>query len=370
MNNKGMILSTYIYILLTFFLLLLGTVLVVLNNTKLLESKLVLSATDITGEFNIILVGSKNDVAYKGYAYTDPGYIAKDINGNSLTATVVSTVNTSILGNYTITYTVKYKGITKSVVRNVEIKLKSIYGNFTYIVNGNAGVSGVDYTFVDDGNDNWRIKFLKSGTFTSNVSFSIDVFLVGGGGGGGGSSGNAAGGGGGGYTYTFKNYILLANKAYSIVVGNGGATSASGTASTAFGYTAAGGSGGITNGNGGNGGSGGGGPGNTTDTSTGGTDGGNGRDGQWGYVGGKGQNSVPGPNGETGNTREFGESAGYIYSGGGAGSAGYFTSVGGVNGGGNYGVAGAANTGGGGGAYSSAYGAVGGSGIVIIRNKR
>ena len=39
-NNKGMILSTYVYMLLVFFLLLLGTMLVVLNNTKLLADKL------------------------------------------------------------------------------------------------------------------------------------------------------------------------------------------------------------------------------------------------------------------------------------------------------------------------------------------
>ena len=45
-NNKGMILSTYVYMLLVFFLLLLGTMLVVLNNTKLLADKLKENAKD------------------------------------------------------------------------------------------------------------------------------------------------------------------------------------------------------------------------------------------------------------------------------------------------------------------------------------
>lgn len=40
-----------------------------------------------------------------------------------------------------------------------------------------------------------------------------------------------------------------------------------------------------------------------------------------GCSGGYGQISVPGPNGETGNTREFGESTGDLYSGGGGGTA-------------------------------------------------
>ena len=48
--------------------------------------------------------------------------------------------------------------------------------NFTY--------SGT-YTLIDDGDKNWRIKFLTSGTlvFTS-LSGNIDVFILGGGGGG------------------------------------------------------------------------------------------------------------------------------------------------------------------------------------------
>lgn len=40
------------------------------------------------------------------------------------------------------------------------------------------------YQVRDDGDGNWRIKFLSSGTFTPLKNMVIDAFLVGGGGGG------------------------------------------------------------------------------------------------------------------------------------------------------------------------------------------
>ena len=53
------------------------------------------------------------------------------------------------------------------------------------------------YETVDDGDGNWRIKFLTSGIFTllKPKQLLIDVFCVGGGGGGGGGSGGGGGGG-------------------------------------------------------------------------------------------------------------------------------------------------------------------------------
>ena len=40
------------------------------------------------------------------------------------------------------------------------------------------------YRVIDDGDKNWRIKFLSSGVFTTLKDMTIDVFLVGAGGGG------------------------------------------------------------------------------------------------------------------------------------------------------------------------------------------
>ena len=53
---------------------------------------------------------------------------------------------------------------------------------------GEAGT----YQVLDDGDKNWRIKFLSSGTFTPLKNMTIDVFCVGGGGSGGLSLGGTA----------------------------------------------------------------------------------------------------------------------------------------------------------------------------------
>ncbi len=88
------------------------------------------------------------------------------------------------------------------------------------------------YTLIDDGRisdgkgdfiQNWRIKFLTSGTFTPKDNLNVDIFCVGGGAAGT-ASGNitGAGGGGGGYTKTLRKTILEKNTNYQISVGAGG----------------------------------------------------------------------------------------------------------------------------------------------------
>lgn len=82
--------------------------------------------------------------------------------------------------------------------------------------------------------NNWKVKFLTSGNLTTNELLNVDVFLVGGGAGGGyaaysdlrnwGSSewwipGN---GGGGGYTKTIKNINIVSSNTYKITIGTGG----------------------------------------------------------------------------------------------------------------------------------------------------
>ena len=236
---------------------------------------------------------------------------------------------------------------------------------------------------IDDGNGNWRIKFLTSGTLTfTNLGTGvngIDVFLVGGGGGGrtGSQSVNGAGGGGGGYTTTKKGHTVSAGSSYNIVIGAGGATNSNGGTSSAFGFSAAGGKYGSPGSSnfgvevaiGGNGGSGGGG--GTSHQGYGGNGGSNGSNGSngTGGNGGTGQGTT---------TREFGESDGTLYAGGGAGTEGKAGAGGGgvynnTNNSDKYYVAnGTANTGGGGGggAFNFIKGGTGGSGIVVIRNTR
>ena len=213
-----------------------------------------------------------------------------------------------------------------------------------------------DCTMIDDGDGNWRVKFLTNGDFISNSDFIIDVFAVGGGGNG------AEGGGGGGYTKTGTAQTITAKTKYSITIG--GATQAS----SGFNVVANGGGSGSGS-NGGSGGSGGGVSDGTNGGGKGGSDGSNGGGGNAWSSAGTGQGTT---------TREFGEETGDLYAGGGGGSgAGVSSGAGGAGGGGNgagnsaTGGNGAANTGGGGGG-AGAWGTpgTGGTGIVVIRNAR
>lgn len=260
---------------------------------------------------------------------------------------------------------------------------------------------------VDDGNGNWRLKLKSSGVLTitelgKDWDGALDIFVVGGGGGGSGGLANAisnspssnlgGGGGGGGYTWTEHAVYVLAGREYDITIGSGGATNATSSDSSKCvagdgGYSrfadlarASGGKGASKNG--GAGGSGGGGAAYTTTANdprvgrggNGGTNGGN------GSAGVEGASNGTAGTGQGTTTREFGETTGTLYSGGGAGSAynvddshGKGGAGGGGNGGDVYGSssAGEANTGGGGGGgIWNSYGSSGGSGIIVIRNTR
>lgn len=277
-------------------------------------------------------------------------------------------------------------GVSKTANVNVtdnctlELSLEQI-PVFTYT--GEYAIVDDGYNQIDSTLGNWKIRFLTSGvlTFTelNGAEAGIDVFLVGGGGSGANGCEESDGtyrltyGGGGGYTNTVRGVRISTNTDYAITVGAGGASASAisqsgynGGSTSAFGATANGGEGavgflGSSSARGGNGGSGGGGA-----DGSGGSDGGNGSGDNFGT-------------GQGATTREFGEAGGNLYSGGGGGAV---NGAGGAGGGGagcptassSNGVDGTANTGGGGGAgsrvTSSTHSGAGGSGIVIIRNKR
>ena len=229
------------------------------------------------------------------------------------------------------------------------------------------------YQTIDDGNNNWRIKFKTSGKLTFSklrgAGSGIDIFCVGGGGGGG------ASGGCGGRTTTVRAQTVTVGTSYQVTVGAGGAESKSG-GNSSFGSLASAAGGG---GPGGKGGSGGGGSGLYI-TSSNKRDGGNGGSNGSNGVNGYGTDGFRNGTGQGTTTREFGESYGTLYAGGGGGAGDYDCALGsgGAGGGGaggslwdkgpKVGGAGATNFGGGGGGGST--GGAGGSGIVIIRNKR
>lgn len=231
--------------------------------------------------------------------------------------------------------------------------------------------------YVDDGGDNWRIKFLTSGEFTLKKAMTVDIFAVGGGGNGADwnrrESGEAGGGGGGGgYTNTIMSRELEAGKTYVVTIGAANGTSSLVEKGGETICEAAGGKSASAQ-NGGNGGSGGGPAGWGAKVSQPASDGNSASDITTSTTvrckGGIGQGTT---------TREFGEDTGDLYAGGGAGAMLYALGVGGEGGGGNaaydstHATNGGENTGGGGGGTYNSMGTPGqgGSGIVIIRNHR
>ena len=130
MKKNGFIMSTYVYILLVFFLLLLGTMLVVLNNTRLLANK-IKENTDGNIDFNLILKGDKEIILKKDSEYIEPGYIATTFDGKNLDVNVMGEVNVNKLGEYDIIYIAEYKGVEKKIKRKVIVAENLV----TYITN-------------------------------------------------------------------------------------------------------------------------------------------------------------------------------------------------------------------------------------------
>lgn len=176
------------------------------------------------------------------------------------------------------------------------------------------------YQVLDDGGENWRIKFLSSGTFTPLRNMVIDAFLVG----AGGCKGcTHCGAGGSGYTTTVRSIVLAANTAYQITIGaaginptKAGTDGVDGGTTSAFAASAPGGKGSNAGKSslkkaGADGGSGGGGLNVSgvhanSSTADGGTDGEDGATAT--TAGGTGQGTT---------TREFGETDGDLYASGG-----------------------------------------------------
>jgi hypothetical protein len=178
----------------------------------------------------ITMVGSSPAGVTVGSAYIDEGATASDNASGNLTSSiqVVSNVNISVKGSYTVTYNVTDSSgnAATQVVRTVTVMdVVSTY-NFTsgsqtfvvpvtgtYIINAVGAAGGyTGYNAIGKG-------ALVEGTFALIQGQSISIVI----GGKGGDGGWPAGGGGGGGTYIYNNTtgtILL-------VAGGGGGTSTS-----------------------------------------------------------------------------------------------------------------------------------------------
>ena len=279
-------------------------------------------------------------------------------------------------GAWTVAVTRNGKPTAKTVIivtdYSVSIPLSTI-PEFTYT--GTFEIVNDSDEPIAVSQDNWKIRFLTSGTLTftnlNGADGGIDVFLVGGGGGTKWSVGGKihSGGAGGGYTQTGKAITVTTNTPYTIDIGAGGISAADGGTTSAFGLSASGG-GHPTGSRGAAGGSGGGGYVHADASGTSASGAGNGgSDGSDGVTAGSGGGAGGAGQGTT--TREFGEENGKLYAGGGAGASNKasVSPVGGAGGGGDMGSDGATNTGGGAGnAVNGTHN--GGSGIAVIRNTR
>lgn len=253
------------------------------------------------------------------------------------------------------------------------------------------GGAAVKFTYTGEYNvrDDGVVELLTSGTIVFLEPKVIDVFMVGGGGCGSGSknASRGVGGGGGGYTRTIRNLTVIENTSIPVTIGAGAVNYSTAGSSSFNNLTVKGGNNGG-NPNGGAGGSGGGG--GVAVNSEYGAGGSNGANGETGFIVSPGGKNSVGGSGQGFTTREFGESTGKLYAGGGGGgrfmtSGTPIISMGGTGGGGSGSwvnlnitnsqapTAGVANTGGGGGGgcgdsnYNEIPGAPGGSGIVCFR---
>ena len=273
----------------------------------------------------------------------------------------------SVSGDYSSkTTSISSSGQTASVSLAFNAIPAFTYGGSCKIVDDSGNT-------ISSTTGNWNIRFLTTGvlkfTELNGAREGVDVFVLGGGGNGGHSiidSGtqqagmlfaSGGGGGGGGYRETAFNAKVSANTNYTITIGGAGGTS------SGFGVSASGG------GNGGNAANA-----NAMDGvgqgGTGGSNGGNGAatgaapgkgvDGSYAFYGNTGSRYGPGGGG----------GYGYNYYNGSGGAA-----SGGADGGGSSASNATTNSGGGGGGGSQSASKTyspgsGGSGIVIIRNKR
>ena len=369
------------------------------DNTKP-EGNVLLSQykSSITANVNATDEGS----GIKNYGYLITTASSCPTSGYTTSTNAQYTLNATASGTYRVCVKITDKAGNANTISNTitvtitEITYGTLISSYS-CSNKTVGSSPyiISYTgkceIVKEGTDNWKIKFLTSGTLKISTNLNVDTFLVGGGAGGGASdysnlsqydSGtwwSHGDGGSGGYTKTYRNVDIKSSDTYTITVGSGGAADTAGGKSSLVGGSinqAA--NGGNTNrGAGGSGGGAG-----CTQYYAGG--GGAGAGGKYGNAGGDctgnvlgGSQSLSGGSGQGTTTCEFEQSA----SGSSTDLTGCATGITAYGAGGTAAgtKTGTANTGNGGDGASSSElnnsntskkGYAGGSGIVIIRNSR
>ena len=152
--------------------------------------------------------GSLPIASKKGYVFS--GWYTEASDGTKVTETTIVTQTK----NHTLYAQYKNDAIDYETISNSFMCANVSKGSEPYIFTYTG-----DCEIVDNGDKNWKVKYLTSGDLTFNVNVDTDLFVVGGGG---------YNGGGGGYASTFKNIKMEAGVTKHIEIGAGGTKSSSG----------------------------------------------------------------------------------------------------------------------------------------------
>ena len=125
--------------------------------------------------YTLKLNGDKNVTVYQGSLYNDPGYIATDREKNNLRSevTITSDLDSSIAGEYTITYSLRDKTKTRKIkviegpITNTELKL---IGDKNITLNIGDTYTEPGYNATDIIDDDITDKVKTYGTVDTSVS--------------------------------------------------------------------------------------------------------------------------------------------------------------------------------------------------------
>ena len=174
MKKSGFVMSTYVYMLLVFFLLVILSMLAVLNNSRLLSNKLKEKSTDL----NIVLIGNNQINLELGTEYIEPGYVAQTATGEELEVDITSDLDVTHVGTYSITYTAKKGTNTISETRTI-IVYKKFVTYITNLYNNGTNEEGLEKDDTSDENIRYTGSEPKNYvTFNNELWRIIGIFNV------------------------------------------------------------------------------------------------------------------------------------------------------------------------------------------------
>ena len=118
---------------------------------------------------DFLLNGNKEVIVYHGQSYYDAGYSFNNALASKANISTLSNVNTNRLGTYEVTYTLKYKNVYKSLVREVhvlddEAPVITIDCDDEIYLEVNKKFKGCNYTVTDNADSKNKIKVDISST--------------------------------------------------------------------------------------------------------------------------------------------------------------------------------------------------------------